>query len=343
MKKYQYGILSTSSIVPRFIGALRESKTGEALALASRSAEKAAEKAEEWKIPRSYGSYEELLADPDIEVVYVAMVNSEHYRYARKTLEAGKHVICEKPLALKKEHAQHLFQLAEERKLFLAEAQKEVFLPVIQEVKALIREGSLGDIRLVDVTNSYVVPDDSWLRKKEFGGGVLAGSGSYPLHLAKYLFDEEVTAYSGVCTKGSSGVDEQCMISLSLGNRILLASKLSMNGKAIDSALIFGEKGYIEIPEYWKARRAVVHYHTGEEAILEHPCRYELIYEIRHFHECMEKGLLQSPVMSREMTVSTLEILETIRGSWGIDCGQSLGSLPARIKGEQNNGKDRDF
>lgn len=318
MKKYQYGILSTSSIVPRFIGALRESKTGEALALASRNAEKAAEKAKEWRIPRSYGSYEELLEDPDIEVVYVAMVNSGHYRYARKALEAGKHVICEKPLALKKVHAQHLFRLAGEKKLFLAEAQKAVFLPVIREVKELIRGGSLGDIRLADFTTSYVVPDESWLRKEGFGGGVLAGSGSYPLHLAKYLSDGEVTAYSGTCTKGISGVDEQCTISLSFGSHILFVSKLSMNVKAIDRALIFGEKGYIEIPEFWKARRAVVHYHTGEEVVLEHPCQYELIYEIRHFHECMEKGLLQSPVMSEEMSISTVEILENIRKSWGI-------------------------
>jgi len=318
MKKYQYGILSTSSIVPRFTGALRESGTGEALALASRSAEKAAEKAEEWGIPRSYGNYEELLSDPDIEVVYVAMVNSEHYRYARKALEAGKHVICEKPLALKKAHAQQLFQMAEERKLFLAEAQKEVFLPVIQEVKKLIQEGNLGNIQVADFTNSYVVPANSWLRKVEFGGGMLAGSGSYPLHLAKYLFDEKVTSYSGVCIKGTSGVDEQCVVSLSLGNRILFVSRLTMNVKTIDRALIFGEKGYIEIPEYWKARRAVVHYHTGEEIVLEHPCRYELIYEIRHFHECMEKGWLQSPVMSREMTTGALEIIENIRKSWGM-------------------------
>lgn len=316
MKKYKYGILSTASIVPRFIAALRESGTGEVLAIASRSAEKAAAKAREWEIPRSYGSYEELLADPEIEVVYVAMINSEHYNYSLKALEAGKNVICEKPFTLRKEDAQHLFQVAKEKGLFLVEAQKSVFLPVMQEVKELIREGKLGAVQFADFTSSCSAVYNDWLHKAESGGGALAGSASYSLHLAKYLFDEEVTAYSGLCTKGDSEVDEQCVVNLSLGNRILFVSKISTNVKAIDRALIFGDLGYVEIPEYWKARRAVIHYNTGEEVVLEHPCQYELIYEIRHFHECMEKGLLKSPVMSEEMTVGALEVLDGLRESW---------------------------
>lgn len=316
MKKYKYGILSTASIVPRFIAALRESGTGEVLAIASRSAEKAAAKAREWEIPRSYGSYEELLADPEIEVVYVAMINSEHYNYSLKALEAGKNVICEKPFTLRKEDAQHLFQVAKEKGLFLVEAQKSVFLPVMQEVKELIREGKLGAVQFADFTSSCSAVYNDWLHKAESGGGALAGSASYSLHLAKYLFDEEVTAYSGLCTKGDSEVDEQCVVNLSLGNRILFVSKISTNVKAIDRALIFGDLGYVEIPEYWKARRAVIHYNTGEEVVLEHPCQHELIYEIRHFHECMEKGLLKSPVMSEEMTVGALEVLDGLRESW---------------------------
>ena len=115
MKVYKYGILSTASIVPRFINALRESGRGEVVAIASRSEEKAAEKAKEWNIPKSYGSYEALLADPEVEVVYVAMINSEHYTYTLKALEAGKHVICEKPFTLNHEHARHLFQVAREK------------------------------------------------------------------------------------------------------------------------------------------------------------------------------------------------------------------------------------
>ena len=320
MKVYKYGILSTASIVPRFINALRESGRGEVVALASRSEEKAAEKAKEWNIPKHYGSYEALLADPEIEVVYVAMINSEHYAYTLKALEAGKHVICEKPFTLNHEHARHLFQVAKEKGLFVAEAQKAVFLPVMADIKELIRSGKLGKIQFMDCTSSCSAVYNEWLHKVECGGGALAGNASYSIHLVKYLFDEEVTGYSALCTKGDSQVDEQCVINLSLGNRILFVSKISTNVKAVDRALIFGTEGWVEIGEYWKARRAVVHYNTGEDVVLEHPCRYELIYEIQHFHDCMDQGLLQSPVMSEEMTVSTLEILDGIRASWGMQC-----------------------
>ena len=316
MEQFKFGILSTASIVPRFIAALRESGTGEVTAIASRSLKKAKEKAKEWNIPKSYGSYEALLEDPDVNVVYVAMINSEHYKYALKSLEAGKHVICEKPFTLKKEDAEHLFQVAKEKQLFLAEAQKSVFLPVMQDLKKLIAEGTLGAIQFVDFTSSCSAVYNEWLHKVEAGGGAMAGSASYSIHLAKYLFDKPITSYSGLCTRGDSEVDEQCVISLALDNRIMFVSKISTNVKAIDRALIFGELGYVEIPEYWKARKAVVHLNTGEEIVLEHPCQYELIYEIRHFCDCMKKGLLQSPVMNEDMTVDTLEILDGIRKSW---------------------------
>lgn len=316
MDQFNYGILSTASIVPRFLCALRESGTGRAVALASRNLEKAKEKAKEWNIPKSYGSYEELLEDPEVTVVYVAMINSEHYRYALKSLEAGKHVICEKPFTLRKEEAHHLFQVAKEKKLFLAEAQKAVFLPVMGDLKKLIAEGTLGAVQFADFTSSCSAVYNEWLHRIDAGGGAMAGSASYSLHLAKYLFDKPVTSYSGLCTRGDSEVDEQCVINLSLDNRILFVSKISTNVKAVDRALIFCELGYIEIPEYWKARKATVHFNNGEEIVLDHPCKYELIYEIEHFHDCMRKGLLQSPVMSEDMTVGALEILDGIRKSW---------------------------
>ena len=316
MKKFNYGILSTASIVPRFIGALRESGTGEVKAIASRNLEKAKENAKEWNIPKSYGSYEALLEDKDVNVVYVAMINSEHYKYALKSLEAGKNVICEKPFTLRKEEAEHLFKVAKEKKLFLAEAQKSVFLPVMQDLKKLIMEGKLGAVQFADFTSSCSAVYNEWLHRVDAGGGAMAGSASYSIHLAKYLFDKKITSYSGLCTRGDSEVDEQCVINLSLDNRILFVSKISTNVKAIDRALIFGELGYVEIPEYWKARKAFVHLNSGEEIVLEYPCQYELIYEIEHFHNCMQNGLLQSPVMNEEMTVSTLEILDGIRKSW---------------------------
>ncbi|GAB7218056.1 Gfo/Idh/MocA family protein [Dickeya oryzae] len=114
MKK-NYGILSTASIVPRFVSAVRASGDGTVLAIASRSAEKARAKAGQLGIERAYGSYQALMDDKDVNIVYIATINSEHYTNCLMALEHGKHVICEKPFVLKKQEAEHLFRLATER------------------------------------------------------------------------------------------------------------------------------------------------------------------------------------------------------------------------------------
>lgn len=316
MKKYKYGILSTASIVPRFINALRESGRGEVVAIASRDADKAEQKAKEWNIPKSYGSYEAILADSEIEVVYVAMINSLHYQYSLKALQAGKHVICEKPFTLNHKEARHLFQVAKEQNLLIMEAQKSVFLPVMKDVKEMIQEGKLGRVHFCDFTSSCSAVYNEWLHKIEAGGGAMAGSASYSLHLAKYLFGENITSFSGICTRGDSEVDEQCVVNLAIDNRVLFVSKISTNVKAIDRALIFCEDAYVEISEYWKARKAIIHYKDGRELVIEHPCQYELIYEIQHYHDCLDQGLIESPVMSESMTVDTIEMLDSIRNNW---------------------------
>jgi predicted dehydrogenase len=316
VKKLRYGIISTASIVPRFLEALRESGTGEAVAIASRSAEKAAAKASEWNIERTYGSYEELVADDGVDVVYVAPINGEHYRCSKMALSHGRHVVSEKPFTLNSVEARELFALAREKGLFIAEAQKAVFLPVMKDVKDLMVSGRLGKVHFMDLTSSCSSVYNEWLHLAEAGGGALYGNASYSLHLVKFLFDQDITAYSGLCTRGSSSVDEQCVVNLRVGRDLMVVSKISTNVLAVNRAIIFGDLGHIEIADYWKARTAVVHYDTGETVTFEHPCKHELIYEVEHFNNCINEGLLQSPVMDEAMTVSSLEIMESLRDSW---------------------------
>ena len=126
------GILSTSSIAPRFIAAVREEGSFEVAALSSRSLEKAEEKALAWGVPKAYGSHVELLEDKAVDIVYISAVNSAHYKWAKAALEAGKHVICEKPCTTTEAQTRELFALAKEKGLFLMEAQKMLFLPAVQ-------------------------------------------------------------------------------------------------------------------------------------------------------------------------------------------------------------------
>lgn len=315
MKK-NYGILSTASIVPRFVSAVRASGDGIVLAIASRSADKAREKADQLGIERAYGSYQALMDDKDVNIVYIATINSEHYANCLMALEHGKHVICEKPFVLKSQEAEHLFELAAERGLFIMEAQKVVFLPVMDAIKNILQSGRLGQVRLVDMTSSCEATYNNWLGVPEAGGGSLYGNASYTVQMLTYLFDEMPQYRAGTAIRSPSGTDGQCVINLTTKAGVLIISKISQQVNAINKAFIYAEQGYIEIADYWKARRATVHYASGETEELHFPCDYELVYEVQHIHDCLTKHALVSPVMSPAMTIKTVSMLESIHQEW---------------------------
>ncbi|BCQ35621.1 MULTISPECIES: Gfo/Idh/MocA family protein [Erwinia] len=315
MKK-NYGILSTASIVPRFVNAVRASGDGTVLAIASRSADKAREKADALGIERAYGSYQALMDDKDVNIVYIATINSEHYANCLMALEHGKHVICEKPFVLKKQEAEHLFALAAERGLFIMEAQKVVFLPVMEAIKNILQSGHLGQVRLVDMTSSCEATYNNWLGLPEAGGGCLYGNASYTIQMLTCLFDEMPEYIAGAAIRSPSGTDAQCVINLTTQAGVLIVSKISQQVNAINKAFIYGEKGYIEIADYWKARKATVHYASGDKEELNFPCDHELVYEVRHIHDCLNKHAITSPVMSPEMTINTISMLELIHQRW---------------------------
>ena len=316
MNSIRIGVLSTSSIAPRFIGAVRAADGCEAAALASRSLEKAREKAALWQIPKAYGSYEELLASGEIDAAYVAMINSEHYRYAKMALEHGKHVLCEKPFTLKEDEARSLFALAREKGLFIMEMQKVVFLPVIQEIKKRIRQGEFGSICMADFSSSFDPGYNTWLFDPDKGGGTLYANAVYSIELMQYLFDCHVTEWCGLCTKSHTSVENQYSTVMRMENGLLFTNKNSTCARTIHTGFLYGEKGYIELPEYWKARRAILHYPDREPVILEYPCEYELIYEVLHAKNCICSGLTESPVMTEDFTIQALRAMNGIHGLW---------------------------
>lgn len=311
-----YGILSTSSITPRFIAACHDSKDNQVVALASRDLPKAQEKAALWQVPKAYGSYEELMQDPDIDIIYISMINSLHYQYARMALETGHHVLCEKPFTLSVEESQALFDLSRRKGLFLMEAEKVVFLPVMQELKRRIQKGELGRITLADFSSSFDPGYNTWFFDASKGGGPLYGNAIYSLQLLQYLFDSPVIKAQGMCTKSRTQVEDQFVLSLLLENGLLAANKTSIRSQTCHTAYLYGEKGYAEIPSYWKAREAALHFKDGHTELLSFSCEHELVYEIDHVSQCIKNGLWESPIMTEEMTVSAIRILNQIKDTF---------------------------
>lgn len=315
MKELRYGILSTSSIAPRFVAAVREADAGRIVAVSSRSLAKAEEKAVAWQIPKAYGSHEELLQDKDVNIVYISNVNTQHYPWAKAALEQGKHVICEKPCTTTAKHTRHLYRIAREKGLFFMEAEKMLFLPVIQEVRRRIAEGGLGQIHMAELSHSFAASYNNWMFDPTAGGGPLLSSGIYAVQLIQWLFGD-ITAISGSCSKMPNGVEWQYILTGQTEKGVLFCVKNSTRATLDNTAKIYGTDGWVEIPEYWKARKAIFYLPGKEPETVEYPCEHELIYEVQHIQKCLAEGRISSPVVTEALSVSGIVVLEAVKESW---------------------------
>lgn len=314
MEKLRYGILSTSSIAPRFIAAVRAAGAGEIVALSSRTLEKAKEKAALWGIPKAYGSHAELLADQEVNIIYISSVNTQHYAMAKAAILAGKHVVCEKPCTTSVANTRELFSLAREKGVFLMEAEKMLFLPAILEAKKRIESGELGEIYMAELSHSFSAGYNTWLFDPEAGGGTLLSSGIYAVQLLQWLFGG-MKSISGVRSVTESGGEWQYALSGEVETGLLFHIKNSTRVTLENTARFYGTKGIVEIPEYWKARKAIFHI-DGKTEIAEFPCEHELSYEAAHIAQCIENGLLTSPVVTEELSVSGIAALEQVKSQW---------------------------
>ena len=310
------GILSTSSIAPRFIAAVREEGSFQVTALSSRNMEKAEEKAKAWDIPKAYGNHADLLKDETVDIVYISAVNSAHYKWAKAALEAGKHVICEKPCTTAESQTRELFALAKEKGLFLMEAQKILFLPAVLAVKEAMAAGKLGKITMAEFNHSFYGSYNNWMYDESAGGGPLLSSAIYVIELLQFLFDCNIAEVTGICTKHpGTNVEEQYTISGRMENGILFSLKNSTVSLMKNGACFYGESGYAELPDYWKARKVIFCDHKTQD-VREYPCDHELVYEVRHIAECFEKGLLESPVVTGDFSARAIRVLEQIKAQW---------------------------
>ena len=307
-----YGILSTSSIAPRFIAAVRASGRGSITALSSRNLQKAQEKAAQWEIPTAYGSHEELLQDENVNIVYISNVNSAHYAWAKAALLAGKHVVCEKPCTTTQAQTKELYDLAKQQGLFFMEAQKMLFLPAVLAAKEHLQD--LGEITMAQLSHSFPAAYNGWMFDKEAGGGPLYSSGIYATQLLTWLFGS-ITDIRGTGSFLPSGVEWQYILTGETETGVLFTAKNSTKAVLDNTCRIYGEKGWLELPNYWKARSVTFHI-DGRTETMEFPCEHELIYEAEHIADCLQQGLLTSPVITEKLSLEGIAAIEKIKAQW---------------------------
>jgi len=253
-KVLNWGLLSTARINDALIPPLRASKRNHLLAVASRTQEAAEKYAREKKIPRAHGSYESLLADPEIDVIYNPLPNHLHAEWTIKAVEAGKHVLCEKPLALNVEEVDAMQAAARKHTRVVAEAFMYRHHPQTLKVQELVRSGSLGAVKLVRGSFTYVLSreEDIRLLDPAMGGGSIWDVGCYPISYARTVIGTNPLDVFGWQVTGPTGIDETFVGQMRFSEDILMQFDCSFAIPSHTFMEIVGSEGTLNIPTPFK-------------------------------------------------------------------------------------------
>jgi predicted dehydrogenase len=320
-RKIRWGILATGGIAARFTEDLLTLDDAEVAAVASRSLDTATAFADRYGIPRAYGSWAELAADPDIDIVYVATPHSSHHAASALCLDAGKAVLCEKPLTLDAAQAEDLIRRAQARGVFFMEAVWTRCVPAIRRVQEVIASGAIGEPRLVvgDFSIAAEVGPEHRLRNPELGGGALLDLGIYPLTIAR-LFLGEPSAVSAVATLTPEGVDETTSVTLTHPGGALAALTCSITADGTWSASIAGTEGRIDLGRRYTAPAGFT-ISRGDEEIERVDAPYlggGMVHEAIEAQRCLREGLLESPLVPWSETLGVMRTMDTARAQIGV-------------------------
>lgn len=246
-----WGILGTARIAKNaVIPALLSIKNNPVIAVASRDLTRAQEFAAPFEIPRAYGSYEDLLSDSSVQAVYIPLPNNDHAPWAIKAMQAGKHVLVEKPFALSADEAQLMISAALENSVVLMEAFMYRYSDRFEKIREIIRSGTIGKIRFLQSGFSFTLgnPDDFRLAP-DLGGGALYDLGCYCINIQRLLVGREPSSVQAICQMSKSGVDLQTVATLDFGDQVYGQFMVSFNADGSQFLRVVGSAGTIHIED----------------------------------------------------------------------------------------------
>ena len=291
----------------------------EAYAIASRTKEKAEAFAEKWKMRKAYGSYSELIADPSVDLVYVATPHSHHYDVTREALLAGKPCLVEKAFMANYRQAKAIVDLARERQVFLAEAIWTRYQPVVKMMRELI--GSrIGTPRLVTATLGYSMGDKPRIMRADLCGGALLDLGVYALNFVRMFFDADIVSINSQCVKSETGMDLTNAMTLVLSNGVLCNLQSSAACVGDNIGVIAGTEGNLIIDNINNPQTITV---NGPDRTYVETIRvpqqitgYE--YQFVACRQALIDGLLEPKEMPLEETLYVMQLMDGLRKEWGV-------------------------
>ena len=243
----KFSILGPGNIAKSLARAVQSVDGVVAYAVASRSYERAKTFADEWGYEKAYGSYEEMVKDPEVELVYIATPHSHHYQYAKMCLEHGKHVLLEKAFTVNARQAEELIHISEEKNLLLAEAIWTRYMPSRKMINDVIASGVIGEVTSLTANLGYPLKYKERMRKPELAGGALLDLGVYPINFALMVFRGQIKDVTASAVMSPNRVDWMNGITLTFDDGKMAVLHTDMLALLDRQGVINGEKGYIEV------------------------------------------------------------------------------------------------
>ncbi|MBI6021127.1 Gfo/Idh/MocA family oxidoreductase [Clostridium perfringens] len=317
MKKLKWGILGPGNIARDFAQALNR-VNGEVYAVASRNKERAEKFARENNVKKAYGSYDEIIKDKDIDVLYIATPHSNHYEYIIKSLNNNKHVLCEKAITVNERELEEALKIAREKNLVLEEAMTLFHMPLYEKVIKKINNEDLGKVNMVQVSFGSFKEYDENNRffNLDLAGGALLDIGTYALSFARYFLSSMPEEILSTVKKAKTGVDEQSGIILKTKEEEIATISLAFRSKMPKRGIVSCDNAFITIDNFPRANKATINYLDGTVEVIE--CGEEekaLDYEVSFMEEKINENKESNSI---DLTYDVTKIMNKVRKDWGI-------------------------
>ena len=289
--------------------------------VAARDGERALQFAREYGFEKAYGSYEEMLSDPDVDLVYVATPHSHHYEHMKLCLKHGKHILCEKAFTVNARQAREITELAQSKGLYAAEAIWTRYLPSRRMIDELIADDAIGTPYMLTANLAYVLAHKERMRRPELAGGALLDLGVYALNFASMVLGRDVVDIQSTAQMLDTGVDLQESITLTYAGGEMAVLCAAMNCRGDSHGVVYGTKGTLTADDINNPMVITVVpmdkpedtrvYHVPEQIT-----GFE--YQVQAAVDAIERGEVECEAMPHAETVRMMQLMDDIRAQWGM-------------------------
>ncbi len=290
-------------------------------AVAARDKERAEQFAKKYGFEKAYGSYEEMVSDPAVDLVYVATPHSHHYEHMKLYLSHGKHVLCEKAFTVNASQAEEVIALARDKGLYIAEGIWTRYMPFRQMVDRMIADGAIGTPHALSANFAFPLKHVERIRNPELAGGALLDLGVYAITFASMLFGDDIASINSVVQMMDTGVDEQESITLTYadGKMAMLFASAICTGDG--HGVVYGTEGTLQIDTLNNPSKITITPKQNHEDVRTYTVPQQITgfeYEVQAAIDAIEQGKVECKAMPHSETIRIMQLMDTLRKQWGL-------------------------